>query len=104
MTEYQFDKWVAALESGDYKQCRQRLHEGDAYCCLGVYQKVNHPNNLQGAGGYYPSEVGDMSGRDERVFVRANDTYMQSFAEIAKLARDMKQVLLAPGGDHVRTS
>lgn len=30
--------WTAALRSGDYKQCREQLHEADSdqYCCLGV--------------------------------------------------------------------
>lgn len=29
-------KWVAALRSGEYKQAKGRLRDGDAYCCLGV--------------------------------------------------------------------
>lgn len=28
--------WVKALRSGEYKQAKGRLKEGDAYCCLGV--------------------------------------------------------------------
>jgi hypothetical protein len=28
--------WVAALRSGDYKQGRELLKEGNQYCCLGV--------------------------------------------------------------------
>lgn len=27
---------VAALRSGKYKQCRNTLHKGDKFCCLGV--------------------------------------------------------------------
>ena len=40
-------KWVAALRSGEYKQCKGRLQRDDAYCCLGVATKLyldEHPN------------------------------------------------------------
>lgn len=33
-------KWVEALRSGEYKQCRAYLFDGEGYCCLGVYSKV----------------------------------------------------------------
>lgn len=29
-------KWVAALRSGQYKQCKNRLTHAGRYCCLGV--------------------------------------------------------------------
>lgn len=29
-------KWVTALRSGEYKQGRGHLRDGDEYCCLGV--------------------------------------------------------------------
>ena len=32
--------WVDALESGEYKQCQETLHNGGGYCCLGVYANV----------------------------------------------------------------
>ena len=35
LTEAQ-EQWLDALESGNYKQARQRLRVGDSYCCLGV--------------------------------------------------------------------
>lgn len=35
MNEYA-KKLVAALRSGEYKQGRRTLHDGGAYCCLGV--------------------------------------------------------------------
>jgi hypothetical protein len=28
--------WVAALRSGKYKQCKQKLTDGIGHCCLGV--------------------------------------------------------------------
>lgn len=30
------ERWIAALRSGEYKQGRQQLYNGDGYCCLGV--------------------------------------------------------------------
>ena len=30
------EKWVAALRSGEYSQCRSVLRRGDSFCCLGV--------------------------------------------------------------------
>lgn len=29
-------EWIAALRSGQYKQAREALRDGDGYCCLGV--------------------------------------------------------------------
>lgn len=36
-------KWVAALRSGEYKQCRQVLHSiaTDSFCCMGVLAVVS---------------------------------------------------------------
>jgi hypothetical protein len=34
------ETWVTALESGEYDQCIGSLHNGEGYCCLGVYAKV----------------------------------------------------------------
>lgn len=33
-------KWIAALRSGEYKQCTQDLCNGEAYCCLGVLHRI----------------------------------------------------------------
>lgn len=29
-------KWIKALESGEYRQCKDRLTDGKGFCCLGV--------------------------------------------------------------------
>lgn len=34
------DKWVKALRSGEYKQGRTYLQQGNRFCCLGVLCKV----------------------------------------------------------------
>ncbi|HEX6431806.1 MAG TPA: hypothetical protein VF008_29145 [Niastella sp.] len=36
----QFKKWIAALDSGEYKQCQLQLQDAYGYCCLGVGCKV----------------------------------------------------------------
>ena len=33
-------KWIAALRSGEYKQCRDQLHFCGGHCCLGVAEIV----------------------------------------------------------------
>lgn len=39
-------KWVAALRSGEYKQCKQTIHdkESNSFCCIGV-AAVLHGHN-----------------------------------------------------------
>lgn len=32
----QLKKWIAALDSGEYKQGKGHLQSGDSYCCLAV--------------------------------------------------------------------
>jgi hypothetical protein len=34
-------KWVAALRSGEYKQCSGKLYDGVGYCCIGVLLKLD---------------------------------------------------------------
>jgi len=34
------EKWVEALESGEFEQTEGALREGDSYCCLGVACEV----------------------------------------------------------------
>jgi hypothetical protein len=33
-------KWVSALRSGEYQQCKNRLTNGVGFCCLGVAASV----------------------------------------------------------------
>lgn len=33
-------KWIDALRSGEFSQCRQFMHYDGGYCCLGVLAKV----------------------------------------------------------------
>ncbi len=34
-------KWIDALESGEYKQCKGMLKEGTGFCCLGVACEID---------------------------------------------------------------
>lgn len=34
------EKWLAALRSGEFKQGKERLKNGDTYCCLGVLTEL----------------------------------------------------------------
>ena len=34
------EKWISALRSGEYKQCRGYLFDGEGHCCLGVAAKI----------------------------------------------------------------
>lgn len=40
LTDDQREKWCAALRSGDYKQGKYKLFDGEKYCCLGVFYEV----------------------------------------------------------------
>lgn len=83
-------KWVAALRSGEYKQCESQLHDrrDNKYCCLGVacaVTGVTIPEDEQ----YIPldfPEVPDLiKGQTEltEILTDMNDWGQQSFSEIA---------------------
>lgn len=40
-------QWIAALDSGEYKQGECRLQDDTGYCCLGVGCKIIIPDKLQ---------------------------------------------------------
>lgn len=44
------DKWLAALRSGEYKQCAMSMAIDDGYCCLGVLVVVGGGNPFEHAG------------------------------------------------------
>ena len=41
------DRWIAALRSRKYKQCKGVLHDDNGYCCLGVLCDL-HSKSKQG--------------------------------------------------------
>ncbi len=42
-------KWIAALKSGNYKQGKKVLREGDNFCCLGVLCDLYSEENTDGS-------------------------------------------------------
>jgi hypothetical protein len=86
-------RWVAALRSGEFKQGRGLLRDGDQYCCLGVLCSVaGIPISEDGSdaltddgksGAYAP--IRDVLGEKASPFDLAmmNDMDRKSFAQIA---------------------
>jgi hypothetical protein len=88
-------KWVEALRSGKFKQCRAQLHNGRGYCCLGVLAIVGgHTIDAKNDSVLRPGEtsrpldrtsygaLGDFGLVDRGKVIFMNDRG-QSFAEIA---------------------
>ena len=80
------EKWVGALRSGQYKQCRNELHDGEGYCCLGVLvltcggkSSLERDTRLRGED---LAEFG-ISFHTEGLLVSMNDSEGYSFPEIA---------------------
>lgn len=97
-------KWVEALRSGKYQQCRGGLHDGTGFCCLGVIADLvrgedrwvpntgpaskekfrleqKHPRNVAASDFYTPIE--ELIGRGRNEFVTMNDDQGRTFTEIA---------------------
>jgi len=82
-------KWVKALRSGEYEQCRNALHDGKGYCCLGVLAMVSGvgvDGRSETIIGYDP--IYKLVGNDyiARELATRNDGYKcraNSFSEIA---------------------
>jgi hypothetical protein len=96
------DKWIEALESGEYKQGKNTLCTPDgAYCCLGVLEQVaendvepyNFPSNAfyqrNGieTGGITESNLLGYETAVDALLAERNDLGI-SFPEIAKLIRE----------------
>lgn len=108
------EKWIRALESGEYKQTKGVLHDGVGWCCLGVacdvlgirHAKADGRYQFDGVTGELPSRAQGMLGLshelpevwrvnddDEEILdslAELNDTG-KSFAEIAELLRQQPE-------------
>lgn len=52
-------KWLAALRSGEYKQGRGELRNGDSFCCLGVLCDLHSKDSgIAWDGAYYLTGIG----------------------------------------------
>lgn len=98
----EFKKWIAALDSGEYKQGRCELQSRVGYCCLGVGCAVTIPNKLirrTDSGliyGALPGDqpaapkwlvliMGDFQIKTGRSLIAFNDSEGFTFPEIATL-------------------
>ncbi len=95
MTKAQRDAWVEALRSGKYKQGRDHLRTGDAYCCLGVLCDLLAPDlwtELGNTGLFYHDrqselprgEPGGLKKAFQNQIAKLNDDEKLSFNEIAE--------------------
>lgn len=90
------ERWVKALESGEYQQGVGRLYRAktDSYCCLGVLCKVYNVSTEGSTleSGYHPQgllkEVMGFSSKSISTLVKYNDCDRLPFKEIARLIRD----------------
>lgn len=104
-------RWADALDSGDYKQGTGALYseEKNAYCCMGVWQKLNDKPTTRNTGrqsGFPdstedPAPFGEYDHCYHRTLFRVttpntdtyicpatlNDGYKLTFPEIAKVLR-----------------
>ena len=100
-------KWVAALRSGEYQQCKDQLTDGRGYCCLGVgaaispgprskwENEVALPKPVQQWLGLRSSEGDYESGADYRRLSNLNDYGGKTFAQIADLIESEPEGLFA---------
>lgn len=103
------EKWVAALESGEYRQTKGTLRKSGAFCCLGVLCNLHAQEHPEIAAeekykGYYlgeeeflPSEVMDWAGIMENegkfdtpvVYKKKNKDYGKYFKRFATCLTDL---------------
>jgi hypothetical protein len=50
------EKWINALNSGEYKQTKRCLYDGDGYCCLGVLCAITGNRNNRDMSEGFPKE------------------------------------------------
>ena len=96
------DKWVAALESGEYRQTQRQLKDWQGFCCLGVLCDIhakevgtmwvtenNSASYLQ-KHATLPKEVEEWAGIDRqnwRELISLNDDRGYSFEKIAEVIK-----------------
>lgn len=109
--------WIKALRSGNYKQGRSHLHQGDNYCCLGVACELSGLGNWTvsawgegvldyfGDHGMMPEPVmewlglrgklGSYGPPDKKLYLADHNDNGKTFAEIADIIESEPPGLLA---------
>ncbi len=97
--------WIAALESGEYKQAQGRLRTNEGYCCLGVLCDVAKRQGViraySAGGDYLPQSVKRWVGLNSVMgsygsigsLTLDNDVRGKSFTEIAAIIRSRPEGL-----------
>jgi hypothetical protein len=79
--------WVTALRSGGFEQCRDELHDGSGFCCIGVGYQVLGNDCEEILEEDDPTEIAaaalGLSSDVEKKLVRMNDDEKRTFPEIA---------------------
>lgn len=80
-------KWAEALESGEYEQGQNRLHDfvENTYCCLGVAEKIGLCKVRDARYSVHP--FASFNDHDLYNFVVLNDERGYSFEQIAEVIR-----------------
>jgi len=92
------ERWVEALESGEYEQCRGELRLKDplAFCCLGVLVEIEQAWDKPGEQVYKKAGIYERSNSEEygiNHYIHMNDKEKASFK---KIAADIRLHHLAP--------
>ncbi len=96
LTEEEFDKWIAALRSGEYKQGFGSLSSTyGEYCCLGVLNVVLGLDS-DDIDTHYPASQNKMSSTLEADCIEMNDSWRLNFDEIADKLEKRKDEFVQP--------
>ena len=114
LTEAQ-ERWVVALESGEYDQTRGRLRDEDGFCCIGVACDLSGLGKWVSCGGWWMYTDGRREERyglpgivrkrlsitcsAENMLPCMNDDDGATFAEIAKWIRENADEVFTQGDD-----
>ena len=90
--------WLAALRSGDYKQGRMALREGECFCCLGVLADIVNDGKwkvLKTTKAFAPAHFPEipLRGDYQEHLVGLNDRKRFTFEQIADVIEVMIPVV-----------
>ena len=115
-------EWIEALESGEYKQCREALWDSinKGFCCLGLACKLNGVavDSDDFVSGCYDqtlnatletkdvmnklhlrNEDGESERSDQMSLVALNDLEDKTFSEIAAILRESPEAYFSQGAE-----
>lgn len=76
-------KWVAALRSGEYKQIKNSLTNGEGYCCLGVFDLLLFGPNFMQLKGNELEKKFEILGEDNCSLLADKNDNGENFIKIA---------------------